>query len=490
MTLQPRLQKKKRQLNNTRPQSNELRSAALRRIAVFGFWILVWQICSMFIGYGIFVASPWKTLQRLCQLCLRPEFWTAVVHTTARIFSGYLPAVILGILLAVLVSKVRWAAELLLPLIRMIRTVPVASFIILALILVSSRYLTQLISFLMAMPVICLQMGTALGQMDQRLEEMAHVFRVPAARRIRYLYLPQVLPALGTSMILALSFAWKSGIAAEVIGMPTGSIGERLQQAKVYLATPDLFAWTIVILLLSYATERLLRLVLRLADRFSKTGLQEAKTAAGDANRGKIAARESGKEKAGQVMIRAAHVTKAYGDQTVISNLSQEFLPGRRYVLIGASGTGKTTLLRLLAGLEKADEGILERNGLEHVCVLFQEDRLLEHLNAVENVHFTAPQRKTEDILEGLKALGINPEETEKPLKEWSGGMKRRAALLRTLLSEGDALLLDEPFQGLDAENREKALACILEKQNGRVLVLTAHGEAEGEALGADVIQI
>ncbi len=132
-----------------------------------------------------------------------------------------------------------------------IKAIPVASFIILVLIWVPSRNLSIVISFLMVLPVVYTNVLNGIASTDRKLLEMAQVFRVPLSRRIRYIYLSQLLPFLRTGFSLSLGLCWKAGIAAEVIGIPKGSIGEKLYEAKVYLQTADLFAWTLVIVLIS-----------------------------------------------------------------------------------------------------------------------------------------------------------------------------------------------------------------------------------------------
>ena len=150
-----------------------------------------------------------------------------------------------------------------------IKAVPVASFIILVLIWVPSRNLSVVISFLMVLPIVYTNVLNGIRSMDGQLLEMARVFRVPLSRRIRYIYLSQLLPFLRTAFSLSLGLCWKAGIAAEVIGIPDGSIGERLYESKVYLQTADLFAWTLVIVALSIGFEKCFlwavdRIVLRL----------------------------------------------------------------------------------------------------------------------------------------------------------------------------------------------------------------------------------
>jgi len=139
------------------------------------------------------------------------------------------------------------------------RSVPVASFVIAALIWVPSRRLSLLIVAVIVLPVVYAGTLDGLRQIDPRLTEMARVFRMPRTNRLRCVALPALMPSLTSALSVAMGLAWKSGVAAEVIGIPGGSIGEKLYKAKVYLATPDLFAWTLTIVLLSAACTRVLR---------------------------------------------------------------------------------------------------------------------------------------------------------------------------------------------------------------------------------------
>jgi len=229
---------------------------SLRPWAVLA-WLLAWQLGAMLLHREILLVSPLRVLARLGELVAQPTFWRAVLHSLVRIGAGFLLGTGCGALLAVLAARFRRARELLAPLMLTIRSVPVASFIILALVWVSSKHLAVLIVFLMVLPVIYTNTLDGIDHIDPALVELARVFRIPGRRRARRIYLDQVMPAFLTGCRLSLGLCWKAGVAAEVIGMPKGSIGERLQQAKVYLDTPDLFAWTLVVLVLSHAFERL-----------------------------------------------------------------------------------------------------------------------------------------------------------------------------------------------------------------------------------------
>lgn len=227
------------------------------RVWAVVFWLLVWQAGAMALDQQILLVSPVRVLVRLLELAGTPDFWQAIAASFVRITGGFLLGVTVGIGLAVLSARYRLIEDLLAPALLAIRSIPVASFIILALILFSSRTLAALISFLIVLPILYSGVLRGIRAADPELMEMAQVFRIPAGRRIRYLYVPEVFPFFESACGSALGLCWKSGIAAEVIGMPQGSIGERLQQAKVYLDTPDLFAWTLVIVLVSLVFERM-----------------------------------------------------------------------------------------------------------------------------------------------------------------------------------------------------------------------------------------
>ena len=162
-----------------------------------------------------------------------------------------------GIMAAGLSARFRRIRELLAPAVLTIKAVPVASFVILVLIWVPSRNLSIVISFLMVFPILYTNVLDGILSTDSKLLEMVQVFEVPKAVQIRYVYVSQVLPFFRSGCSVALGLCWKAGVAAEVIGIPDGSIGENLYNAKVYLNTPDLFAWTVVIVLISLVFEKL-----------------------------------------------------------------------------------------------------------------------------------------------------------------------------------------------------------------------------------------
>ena len=237
------------------------------RLWAAALWLLAWQGASMALasttgGRMLLLSSPVQALGRLIALAGTGEFWQAVAFSSARILGGFLAACLLAAVLAALAHRFRWVRDLLSPLVAVVKAVPVVSFIILARIFFSSENLSLLISALMVFPPVYLNLLEGIGAADRQLLEMAGVFRVPLRRQLRGIYLPAVLPYFRSAVSLGLGLCWKSGAAAEVIGLPAGSVGEALYTAKVYFETGDLFAWTAVIVAMSVLFERLfLRLV-------------------------------------------------------------------------------------------------------------------------------------------------------------------------------------------------------------------------------------
>ena len=186
--------------------------------------------------------------------------------------------------------------------------------------------------------------------------------------------------------------------------------------------------------------------------------------------------------------VRIKNISKTYGEKQVLSQLSKEFPSGETTVIMGASGCGKTTLLRILLGLEMPDSG--EVTGMpEKVSVLFQEDRLCEDASAYENIALVLEHKKTHAQRDAQKCrieqeaaqVGITAEDLTQNVMELSGGMRRRIALLRALLYEADCVILDEPFKGLDAATKQIVMQYVKEKTAGKTTFLVTHDAAEAD---------
>ena len=228
----------------------------LKKLTGVFFWLAIWQFAAMKIGKEVLLASPVSTIKALISLCGQSAFWSAIIFSLTRIMLGFALALVTGVLLAGLSAVYDAVRYIFAPLFNVIKAVPVASFIILALLWVRGGNLSICISFLMVLPIIYNNMLAGFTRVDKSLLEMAAVFRLSNMKKIKYIYIPQVLPYFTAVCTTSLGLCWKSGIAAEVIGMPAGSMGNRLYETKLYMDTPEMFAWTVVIVIISFVVEK------------------------------------------------------------------------------------------------------------------------------------------------------------------------------------------------------------------------------------------
>lgn len=186
--------------------------------------------------------------------------------------------------------------------------------------------------------------------------------------------------------------------------------------------------------------------------------------------------------------ITLRNVSKCFGDKIALENFSAVFPAGETSVLMGVSGGGKTTLLRLILGLETPDGGGI--SGVPAKCAaVFQEDRLCPQLTALGNVLLAAGRKKEREARELLGRLGL-AESINTPAADLSGGMRRRTALARALCSEYELLILDEPFKGLDDQTRRTAIETVREQTQGKTVLLVTHDPTEAKAFGDKIIQV
>lgn len=206
--------------------------------------------------------SPWSVLLRFTQLAGTVSFWEFTAVTLLRIILGAVCGVVIGSALAVLTFTSHTADIIISPALRVVRTVPVASFIILILLWVRTSLVPAVIAGLMVVPLMWEAVTAGLGSADPKLLEMASSYRMGRARTARYIYIPAVRPYFVSAILSSLGLAWKSGVAAEALCLPKKAIGTQLYNSKLYLDIPSLFAWTGIVIILSliieYAARRLL----------------------------------------------------------------------------------------------------------------------------------------------------------------------------------------------------------------------------------------
>ncbi|MGM9605934.1 MAG: ABC transporter permease [Oscillospiraceae bacterium] len=236
-----------------------------RTVIPLVFWLVVWQLAAWVVGKDLLLPGPWTVLKTLAALVVTARFWQITALTLVRIFAGMLAGAALGTLLAVLTCASVWCDRLLSPLVKVIRATPVASFILLVLLWVSTGRVPGVISALMVLPVLWGNVSKGIRETDQQLLELAAAYRFGRGRTLKLVYIPSVAPYFTAGVETGLGLAWKAGVAAEVLCRPKLAIGTQVYFSRTYMETPDLFAWTLVVILLSFLVETVLVRLLRKA---------------------------------------------------------------------------------------------------------------------------------------------------------------------------------------------------------------------------------
>lgn len=240
------------------------------------FWLTLWALAAALVGKPLLLPSPWRVLRRLGELAATAAFWLTVARTLGRIALGLIGGVALGTLLAAATARFRSLRVLLSPLLTVVQSTPVASFILLLLIWLGRDTLPAVVVALMVLPVVWRNVSAGVQSTDTALLELAWVYRLPRGRVLRRIYIPSVKPYFLAALESAMGLAWKAGVAAEVLTVPKNSVGTMLYEAKLYLETTDLFAWTVTVIVCSLVIETLLAAALR---RGEKGGVSHASAA-------------------------------------------------------------------------------------------------------------------------------------------------------------------------------------------------------------------
>lgn len=219
------------------------------------FWLGVWQLAAAAVGQELLLPGPAAVGRRLLELAAGAAFWQTALASLLRIFGGLLLGVALGALLAGLTAWVPLLDWVLTPAVKVVRATPVASFILLVYLWVERGRVPGLISALMVLPVVWGNVTRGIAETDPQLLELARAYGFGRGRTLRRIYIPSVLPYFASGCRTALGLAWKAGVAAEVLCQPQNAIGTQIYNTKYYLETPSLFAWTLVVIALSFLLE-------------------------------------------------------------------------------------------------------------------------------------------------------------------------------------------------------------------------------------------
>lgn len=431
-------------------------------------WILLWAFVAS-LRQSAMLPGPFEILRILIQGLASLDFWARSLQSIATVVLGFLPAFFGGLALGVWIVPHRRIADCIAPLILTMRAIPVASFVIFAVFFLSAVYLPAIVVFFIVFPIAYTHGQTARQAMDPKLLEMAMVFRFSKMRLCRHLLLPEGAHHFRAAWKSAYGLAWKAGVAAEVIVPSARSIGSALYDAKVTFDLSGLFAWTLWLILLSMGTGWILFRVFALLF--------------------KVLVHPGPNQTSVRPFVRQMPslvlqgVNVHFAEQRVLSDVSLTLEEGLTR-LSGPSGIGKTTLLRVLAGTLRPSSGRVGGDPLRKVSMVFQEDRLIESLTVVENLRLVGPT--DEKIHAALSGVGLS-QAADRPVSACSGGMRRRVALLRAFLAEGDILLLDEPSKGLDSQTLKQTIFFCRSMQPAfPAIILATHVEEEAEEWNPD----
>ena len=435
--------------------------------AVAAFWLAVWVFAAALVAQPLILPGPGAVVVALLRLVCDASTWAILVGSGVRILGGLALAAVCGGVLAGVSVRSRTFARLVAPALSFVKATPVACVVVLLLIWLGSARVSIAAVFLMALPGVYFSLVEGLTQTDKPLEQMLRLHGVRGWRLFCAHTWREVLPFVLSCARAVIGMSWKAGVAAELIGMAVGTVGERIYQAKLLIETADLLAWTVLVVAASWACERVLVWLLRASGPAAWRAAVRAHGRAGGSAGGGA----------------PAELAFAVGDRApwapALDGLALNVPAGGRVCVMGASGVGKSTLLALAVG-ECAP-----------CSMVFQDARLVESASALDNVLVCADAHVDASSAAALLRLLVPGVDVHARVAELSGGQRRRVEIARALLCPGGAVILDEPFTGLDTAARDACAEVVLDLLDGRMLLLATHDAADARVLNiSDIITL
>lgn len=436
---------------------------------------VAWQLLSWQMAQPQLIPSFPDLVRALLRLVYTPGFLVSIGTTCLRACVGLLLSLAAASITAFLLNRSEGIRLLFMPWLSLLRSVPVISFILLALIFLNPEMIPLLIAFLTMYPLLTENLLKGLMNRRDSWKMLARQFYLNAWNRLFQINYPQLKPYLFSGLASAAGFGWRAIIMGEVLSQCVDGIGKRMKEAQVFIDVPELIAWTLVAIVLSWLTDKLIS---RLSDwqpsvryRHSAVELQAVSLQPND--------------------ICLTDVSYSYG----VHHMNIVLKAGKIYALSAPSGQGKTTLLQLL-------NGTLKPTGGEISCLpgqtanLFQEPTLLPQLTAKENIMLGGAAYYDRAILEQQSLRLLAAFQLEKQAEMYpaalSYGQQQRVALARALMYPAGLLLLDEPFNGLDAELRQLVARFLVawQQEKQATVVFSSHHADEIKAMNAEVITL
>jgi len=416
--------------------------------------IVLWEVLAFIISYPAIFPDLKTLLQNIIQLFSRFEFYFSVVYTVLRGIIGFFIAFTCALLLATLSGYTISVRNYLHPIVVVLRTIPVISLVLIALLWFSPDGLPVFIAFFTMFPILYQNILNGFDGTDIRLVEMSEVFRKSKFQIWKYVYLPSAKQLIFSGVKTAFGFGWRAVIIGEALSQPLHGIGSGMKHAQSFINVSELIAWTVVAILVSAAFEWLISVFENKIKIRYDFVLKKKEEALKHENIDKIHS------------LGVAGLSRKYNDVHV-EYVDCTFQNNSIYCLKSSSGSGKTTFLRLLAGLEQADCGVINRSNIQRIAYSFQDNRLVPWLTVRENILYGCSSAGwqgvtdfTEHYLALVRTLDIEGILNKYP-SELSGGQQQRVGLARALVFPVDLLLLDEPLNGLDVKLKKTVISLI-----------------------------
>ena len=440
--------------------------------AVAAFWLAVWVFAAALVAQPLILPGPGAVALALLRLVCDGGTWAILAGSGARILGGLALAAVYGGVLAGISSRSRAFAHLVAPALSFVKATPVACVVVLLLIWLGSARVSIAAVFLMALPGVYFSLAEGLAQVNKPLEQMFRLHGVRGWRLFCAHTWREVLPFVLSCARAVIGMSWKAGVAAELIGMAVGTVGERIYQAKLLIETADLLAWTVLVVAASWACERVLVWLLRVS---GPVAWRAAVLSPGRGLHGRAGGSAGGRA--------AAELALTVGDRApwapALDGLVLHVSAGGRACVMGTSGVGKSTLLALAA------------RECTPCSMVFQDTRLVEDASALDNVLVCADARVDASSAAALLRRLVPGIDVHSRVAELSGGQRRRVEVARALLCPGGAVILDEPFTGLDIAARDACAEVVLDLLEGRMLLLATHDAVDAQALNiSDIITL
>lgn len=449
-------------------------------ISLFSIGILLtsWQLLAMLVNLPALFPSVPGLIQTLAGLIASDTFYQSVAATLLRGITGMLLSFTAAIGTACIFSRNELLYELFRPLLAIMRSVPVISFILLALIFLNPESIPLIIAFLTMFPLLVENLTKGIRCQQKELMQMARQFRIGFYNRLTQVIYPQLKPFLYSGLASASGFGWRAIIMGEVLAQCTLGIGGEMKRAQTFIAVPELMAWTTIAILISFLFDK---------------GI-------GWLGKQSFPIRYSSCEKM-PVHIKRADIqitdlSFGYGKSYLFSHFNYIFKKGRIYGITAPSGNGKTTLLNLISGILHPTGGQIETGQTDGIASVFQEPELLDQLTLLENIALPLAgltnkknaMQTASGLLRDMELMELG----ERHPHDLSYGQQQRVAIARALGFPSPLLLMDEPFKGLDEALSSRIINSIREQQsqNEQTILFTSHNPEEFRQMADEILRL